>query len=166
MIVIWAIKKEGEDQKQQEAMSFLRGIDRIGAELYFAAPILTEILSPYKHDSERRNELISDITQHYKILPFDFKSSLEAADLINQYGKDPELRAILENETGQYHNLSTKLKFDIQIVSCAIAHKMDGIISEEKNAIKTYASGRIPIFSMNEFIFDGTSGLFLIPKNG
>lgn len=156
MIVIWAIKKEEDYVKQKEAARFIEQVDKLkNIELCIPTPVVTEILSPYKADQEKYLDILAEIGSDYRIMPFDFKSSVVAAQLLNEYGKDPELKEMLRNE-GFHKNIPTKIKFDIQIVSIAIAHDMQGIISEERNAILTYANGRIPVLTMDKFFNEGT----------
>lgn len=161
MFVIWSIKKQGDPEKVKEAASFLNLIDRANQrgseiELCVPTPVLTEVLAPLKTSDEMYAQIQSEISGMFSVLPFDYKSSITASRLLNEYQKDADLKKMIEEHTGLKDNISSKIKFDVLIVAIAIAHNMKGIISGDGNAIKTYSDGRIPVYSMSKFMNEGT----------
>jgi predicted nucleic acid-binding protein len=156
MIVIWGIKREEDSDKVTEARQFIERIDKInGVELLIPAPVVTEILCPYDGGHPKFSSVQYNISSDFRILPFDFKSAVKAAELLNAYKDDGELKEMLKNE-GYNEDLSTKIKYDIQIVAIALAYNLQGIISEERNAIKRYAEGKMDVLSMKSFFDEGT----------
>lgn len=154
MIIVWGIKKTGNDKdKIEEAEKFIDFIDKSDKiELYIPTPVITEILSPYSKEDDKYDEIVSEIGKHFIILPFDYQSSVIASRLLNEYGKDPDLLKMLKSESDYQFNIKSKMKVDIQVVSIGIAHNLDGIISEDRNAIKSYSENRIDVLSMHNVL--------------
>lgn len=149
-IGVWVIRQMAEEHDasiQSKAEQVFDKLNSSGHEIYIPSPVVTELLSYYIGNIEEKARIENQIRKDFIVLPFDYKSSLVCSKLLRNHYQDNVLQKYREELN--IDGLKTKMKFDTMIVSIAISHNLDGIISRDKKVLKRASENNIDVLEID-----------------
>lgn len=134
--------KTKEEQEKYEL--FENSVKQKKIIIAIPTPVITELLSgPVKHVS---NEVLG---KNIKILPFDYRASIECADIFGYKTKQKEPEGS-----------KAKIKFDCQIVAIAKANNITRIYTDDEQLTKRAKNLGIEVISSKELPLKAQPSLF------
>ena len=125
MILVWGIRKVGDENQIKQAAWLFRGLDDIDAQVIVPSVALAEYLVPF--DSQKHADVVAPLARRFIIAPFDVKCAALAARLFVEGKQDREMSV---------ENARNLLKSDSLIIATAAVHGARIFYSDDEQCRK------------------------------
>lgn len=146
----WCIKHQvdaHDEQYRQHAINFMRWVDESRHQLIIPTVVLAEAL--IREPIENHPGIIEAAYRTFMVADFDSRAASKYGELLRldnwQKAKDAAKQNSIRRE---------KMKLDHMIISCALVHGANGIISEDEDVI-IFSKGLLPVHSIKSFLRQG-----------
>lgn len=156
MVLVWAVR--GEAEPGQEGMvpvarRVLTQLHDQGYALQVAAPVMAECLVGLERD--RQADVARELAGRFEVVPFDAKAAKVFAELWWEVNGGSSLGGGPLVDLGLTRR---EIKFDFQLVACAVAHGARFICSNDR-LLERFAGGRIAVRSLDDLDAPGQIAL-------